>query len=270
MTNGKEFDPEAEERPPDPAVEIAIGRLQAFFEASPKQLFHSIRIQTALEREFFHWITGKALLELASSRAIQRSTVTIAGNPVNFYAHLRHRYWLRERRTMVDILTRLYDPEFAHAVGRHGELMFDAALGRAGFRGETQNSNSWKGKTWDQTSHNFDRIFTRDGLAYAAEIKNTQNYISREELRIKLQMAHHLELIPLFIVRFAPKSYIHEIVQEGGFALLFEEQLYPLGQSTLLHQARDVLGLKVGSPKDIKDGDVQRFLRWHERKLRRR
>ncbi len=31
-----------------------------------------------------------------------------------------------------NVLRRIFHPEFAHAIGRHGELMFDAALGRHG------------------------------------------------------------------------------------------------------------------------------------------
>lgn len=137
---------------------------------------------------------------------------------------------------------------------------------RAGFRAEALNCNTWRGKSWGLTNHNLDRIYTRDGLAYGAEIKNTQNYISRNELRTKLQLAQHLEVIPLFIMRFAPKSYIYEIVQAGGFALLFEEQMYPWGHSELLRQVRHELGLKVGSPRDVKEGDIQRLEKWHQKR----
>jgi hypothetical protein len=112
-----------------------------------------------------------------------------------------------------------------------------------------------------------DRIYTRDGLAYGAEIKNTQNYISRDELLTKLQLSQHLGVIPLFIMRFAPKSYVFDVIRSGGFALLFEEQMYPWGHSELLRQVRDELGLKVGSPRDVKDGDIQRFENWHRKRV---
>src|SRR5206468_704626 len=130
----------------------AVARLRIYFDAAPRRLSYSTQIETSLEREFFHWITGKGLLELANRRSIRRRTTTIVGNPVNFYAHSRHRYWEREHRTMCRLLDRVFDPEFAQAIGRHGELMFDAALGRAGFRAEAQNTNSWNGVTWQQTN----------------------------------------------------------------------------------------------------------------------
>jgi hypothetical protein len=253
--------------PRDPAIDAATARLGIWFDTQPNSLFYSTEIETSLEREFFHWITGKGLLELGDAGRIQRTTSTIRGNTVNFYAHGKHRYWRRQLASKVNVLARIYDPDFAHAVGRHGELMFDAALGRAGFKAEARNVQSWNGTTWTLSDHNLDRIYTRDGIAYGAEIKNTQNYISREELRVKLQMCTELGLVPLFIMRFAPKSYIHQIYRNHGFTLLFEQQMYPWGHNALLREVRSELGLKVHAPNDVPDGDIQRLLNWHSRRI---
>lgn len=259
-----------DEYPRDPAIDRAITRLRQFFDASPKRVFYTIQISTQLEREFFHWITGKALLEMANAGQIQVMTESIHGKSVHFYAHRGHRYVRREIAGMVDILNNIFDAEFTHALGRHGELMFDAALGRAGFQSKAKNARDWEGKTWTKSNHNLDRIVVKDSRPYGVEIKNTQNYISREELKIKLDLCRHLGLIPLFIVRFAPKSYIYEVQTQGGFTLLFEEQMYPFGQSALLSRVRSELGLKVHCPNDVKDGDIQRLLKWHDRQLRPR
>jgi hypothetical protein len=262
--------PDEEERPRDPAVDLAIDRLRRFFKDAPQRLFYSTQIETTLEREFFHWIVGKGLLELGNAQQIQRIPESVLNQTLNFYAHPRHRYVQRELKTNRALLSRIFDPEFTHAIGRQGELMFDAALGRAGFRAEATNASAWRGVSWQQTNHNLDRIVTRDGLAYGVEIKNTQNYISREELRTKLQVCKHLSVIPLFIMRFAPKSYMHEIHQNGGFGLLFEHQFYPWGHTILLEEVKARLGLKVHSPKDVKQGDIQRLLNWHSRRLTHR
>jgi hypothetical protein len=227
-----------EYRPRDPAIDDAADRLRTFFETSPQRVFYSTQIQTSLEREFFHWIVGKALVELADDRRITRVPVLISGQSVNFYANRKHRYIRRQINTMTNILRRIFDPDFAQAIGRHGELMFDAALGRNGFRAEAMNANSWNGKFWIQSNQNLDRIITREGIAYGVEIKNTQNYIPHHELQAKLSLCLHLGLKPLFIMRFAPKSYIFETYQNGGFTLLFEEQLYPLGHTTLLNEVK--------------------------------
>jgi len=222
--------------PRDPKVDQAIDRLRRFFDASPQRVFYSTQIETSFEREFFHWIVGKALLELGNSREITRIPVNVANQKINFYANRKHRYLRRELKTMCELLSRIFDPEFAYAIGRHGELMFDAALGRFGFRAEAKDTTSWNGRTWRETNHNLDRIITRDGIAYGVEIKNTQNYISRYELLTKLSLCRHLGLIPLFIMRFAPKSYMYEIYKNGGFGLLFEEQIYPWGHTALLNE----------------------------------
>lgn len=124
--------PEEESRPRDPVLDLAIARLRTFFDAAPERLFYSTQIETSLEREYFHWITGRGLLELAEAQALQRRPTMVANNLVNFYAHNRHRHHERELKKMVALLERVFDPEFALAIGRQGELMFDAALGRAG------------------------------------------------------------------------------------------------------------------------------------------
>ncbi len=66
-------------------------------------------------------------------------------------------------------------------------------------------------------------------------------------------------------MRFAPKSYMHEINQAKGFGLLFNEQMYPWGHNTFLTEVRETLGLKVNSPRDIQEGDMLRLVKWHER-----
>ena len=134
---------------------------------------------------------------------------------------------------------------------------------------EAKNATSWNGRTWIETNHNLDRIITRDSLAYGVEIKNTQNYISRDELLVKIRICQHLGLTPLFIMRFAPKSYMYEIYTNGGFGLLFEEQIYPWGHSALLSEVRKRLLLKVQCPRDVKEGDMQRFLNWHTKHIPR-
>ena len=145
--------------------------------------------------------------------------------------------------------------------------MFDAALGRNGFRAESTNSNSWRDRRWESTNHNLDRIVTRDEVAYGVEVKNTQNYIPRSELQIKLQLYHHLGVTPLFIMRYAPKSYMYEIHRAHGFGVLFEEQIYPFGHGALVTEVRQRLGLKVQSPRDVKEGDMLRLMKWHLRRI---
>jgi hypothetical protein len=145
--------------------------------------------------------------------------------------------------------------------------LLDSALARAGFLPMAKDVNEWNGIQWTETRHNLDRIVVKDSIGYGVEIKNTQNYISHEDLRIKIRLCRHLGIRPLFIMRFAPKSYIEEVRRLGGFTLLFEDQMYPLSHIKLMREVRTALGLKVQSPRDFKEGDIQRLLNWHDKKL---
>src|SRR5690348_16238867 len=85
--------------PRDAAIDHAITRLRAFFKEFPKTVFYSTQIETVLEREFFHWIIGKALLEMAELREIQKMTLPVGSQNVNFYANRKYRYTRREVKT---------------------------------------------------------------------------------------------------------------------------------------------------------------------------
>jgi hypothetical protein len=256
----------------DPATDQAKDRLRALFDAEPKRVFYSRQLETFFEKDLFHWITARALADLSASGEIQRIQQPVGPqtNPVNFFAHRGHRYVRREIISLSKLLARIFDPDFTHAVGQHGELMFDAAFARYGFTVDSANAKSWQGVDWTTTNHNLDRIVSRDGRTYGVEIKNTQNYIDRDELETKLELCAHLGLTPLFLMRYAPKTYIHTISQPyRGFALLFEHQLYPYGHTPLLQLVQGKLGLKVHSPRDVPDSHITRFVSWHTRQLTR-
>ena len=104
-------------------------------------------------------------------------------------------------------------------------------------------------------------------MGYGTEIKNTLDYIEREELEVKISMCEELKIRPLFILRFAPKSYIDMIIRAGGYAMIFEWQLYPPSLASLAREMREKLNLKVDNPRRIKDGTIQRFLSWHTKQM---
>lgn len=262
-----EYEPEIEEgRPRDKVIDEAKETVLEIFNAFPKRIFYSVQIETKLETQYFHWIVGKALLELANEEKISVKQREVPPNQrVNFYRHPTYRYPATESKNLARLLEQIYEPEFTHAVGRHCEMLLDSAFARAGFIPKERDAKSWKGEIWTHTNHNLDRIVVKDDIGYGVEIKNTQNYITREELRIKIRLCKHLGLKPLFVMRYAPKSYMHEIIKAGGFGLLFEEQIYPFGFLNLMRQVRKELELKVQCPRDFKEGDMQRLANWHER-----
>ncbi|MDP2825622.1 MAG: hypothetical protein Q8O52_23425 [Sulfuritalea sp.] len=74
------------DRPRDEAIDAAAPRILQIFNDAPSRVFYSTQIETQLEREIFHWITNKALLELANAGNIQRMPAVVQGKSVNFYA----------------------------------------------------------------------------------------------------------------------------------------------------------------------------------------
>ena len=115
------------------------------------------------------------------------------------------------------------------------------------------------------TDHNLDFIVERDNIPYGCEVKNTLGYIDKEELLVKLDICDHLRIKPLFIMRISPKSYNYEIITRGGFALIFETQIYPFGHDGLIEKIAEILDLPVDCPRAIPDGIMNRFMKWHEK-----
>ena len=250
----------------DEAKEAVIQKL---FEANPDEVFYSRQVAVLLEAEYFHWITTKALSELVDEGRLRcdRFPLNEPGNLVlNIYRLPKNRYWKRRANQVYKLVRGYSDPRFTRALGRHGELMFGAAMPNIGMQPLAKNTRSYKGKTWKVTEHDLDRIFELDGIGYGVEIKNTLRYIPTGELDAKLKMCKFLDLTPLFIVRFAPKSYVHKINQMGGFALIFKYQLYPYGFEGMAKEVERERGLPVGCPATISDGTCQRLLNWHKRR----
>lgn len=218
------FDHDEEEDEPQRDVKIDQAKIviTEIFDNEPERVFYSVQIETRLEREFFHWITNKGLKELTEENVIARATQIVPENQkVNFYRNRRYRYPNRESTQLIKTLTEIYDTDFTHAVGRHCEMLLDSAFARAGFKPVATNVNEWNGVKWTDSNHNMDRIITKDSIAYGVEIKNTQNYIQHKELLLKINLCRHIGVRPLFVMRFAPKSYIEEVRKAGGFTLTF-------------------------------------------------
>lgn len=118
-----------------------------------------------------------------------------------------------------------------------------------------------------KTGHDLDFVFRRDNIEYGCEIKNTLGYIEKEELDTKLEMCAFWRIKPLFIMRYAPKTYNNLIYKNGGFVLLYETQIYELSQEKLVKKIRESLGLPVDCPKAIPEGIINRFEKWHIKTL---
>jgi hypothetical protein len=260
---------EAVERPRDGYVDSAKGELKKFFSENPESVFYQRQIQVLFEKPYFHWITVRALVELVQEGTIVSEEIPLPGTgTMVFYRLPTYRYWKRDADEIVKLVTQFSEPSFTQALGAHGETMFDAALPTAGFMPTGRKVKRYGEREWAETGHDLDRVFERDGIAYGAEVKNTLSYIDKNELEIKIRMCRHLGLVPLFIVRYAPKSYVKLVEEVGGFTLIFKYQLYPFGQKKFADEVKARLGLPTDSPARIEEGTVNRLLRWHEKRQR--
>ncbi len=266
-----DYDPDIEQdesQSRDPVVDQAKEEIRAFFGEERTGVFYKQQLEVIFEDRYFHWVTSRALSELAAEGyiALEREILPGTGN-ITFYHATTHRYWRRQAQDVIALVSLFSAPPFTAGLGAQGEMMFDAALASVGFLPTARKVRTYAGRDWAATEHDLDRVFERDGVAYGAEIKNTLKYIPRDELTVKLRMCKHLGLRPLFIVRMAAKSYIHEVRLENGFTLVFKFQLYPFGQKPFADRVREALRLPVDCPTRIADGTVQRFLKWHLKTL---
>jgi hypothetical protein len=127
-----------------------------------------------------------------------------------------------------------------------------------------RNAQVFDDRVWTQTAHDLDFIFERDEIAYGVEVKNTLGYMEHDEPLTKIDLCDELEIRPVFAVRMLPKSWVKEINDAGGFALILKHQLYPWSHSALAAEVKKELGLPVDSPRALWDGTIDRFSRWHE------
>jgi hypothetical protein len=163
----------------------------------------------------------------------------------------------------VQIVEEYSDPNIGGALGLQGEALVLEGFARRQFVMMGRNTQEFGPVRWRRTEHDLDFIFERDGTAYGVEVKNTLGYMPHDELLIKIEMCEELGVRPVFAARMLPKSWVKEVVDAGGFALIMKYQLYPWAHRDLARRVRDELGLPVDAPRALQDGTMDRFMRWH-------
>lgn len=259
----EEFEPAS-----DAYEEQVQDALRELFNDEPQSVFYGRQLVVRFEAKYFHWVTNRALRHLAASGEVTSKAGKLWPDQdvaVKFYFSKKCRYWRRDAARMIRLIQRYSSEAFGHALGNQGEMMFDAALGARGFRVLGRNVNEFAGKKWAGTGENLDRLYERDGVVYGCEIKNTLDYIPHEELESKLDACESLGVRPLFIMRMAPKTYMKEIIDAGGYGLLFADQLYPFGWAEFAQEVRNTLRLPVACPTAVPAGLIDKFEVWHGR-----
>jgi hypothetical protein len=261
---------EAQDRRRDLAVDDAKRAVLAKMREDSERVFYRQQLEVILESDFFHWITGKALNELEAEGRLRADLIAATdATKIKVYRLPGNRYWKRGALALAATVRRFAEGSLVTALGHHGELMVDHAFACAGFTIAAENVSRVDGRRWEDTEHELDRIYTRDGVLFGAEIKNTLKYIPREELEIKLAMCQMFGVVPLFIARMLPKDYINRVVRAGGFCLVLKWQMYPFGFEDLARQIRYELDLPVDCPRRLQAGTAQRLVNWHQRRLQK-
>lgn len=104
--------------PRDPAVDDAKQQLWRFFDARPLEVFYQRQLQIIFEQTYFHWITARALSELAAEGKIASDTEPLPPTgTITLYRSKTHRYWRRQAAEIVELVTQFSAHPFTFAVG---------------------------------------------------------------------------------------------------------------------------------------------------------
>ena len=253
-------------RPRDRAIDEAKAVIvERFFRDDMRQVYYGRQIEVALENNYFHWITKRALNELAASREIIFETDESKRYSPHFYWPRRHRYPRRQIAEIGRLVAEFSEPNFTHALGQHGEMLADIGFADIGFRILGRKVREVDGRQWMRSGHDLDRLIVReaDGVRYGVVIKNTLPYVDQAEFETKLAMCEHFRVRPLFITRMMPRNYIYTVVRAGGFCLVLGNQHYPLMADDLARRVRSRLNFPVVSIRQLPDTVLNRFLDWH-------
>ena len=257
-----------DDEPPDPKAEEAASHLGQFFGSHRESVYFSRQLEVLHEDKWFHWITNRALGRLVEEGLINREERALSnGGKIILLWHKAHRYYKRDAKRLVSIVDEYANPNIGSALGLNAELLVLEGFAKQEFVTRGRNTKSFKSREWPGSGHDLDFIFERDGVAYGVEVKNKLGYMEYKELEIKVKLCRHLGVRPLIVARMLPKTWIKEVVDAGGFALIMKWQLYPYTHKDLARRVKLELGLPVDAPKALELGTVVRFERWHRDSL---
>jgi len=243
--------------------------LKELYEEDKERVFYIRQLQVKFEKRYFHWITNNAILGLHKNGFLKdiRVPKEERGTSTRYFIHRSNRYAKRKINEIEKIIVEYSQEHITRSCGHRAEDLFCKGMARRGFMPVGEKVKEYRGKKWEKTGHDLDFVFVKDGKEYGTEIKNTWGYIEKDELEIKLEMCGYLGIIPLFIMRYSPKVYNKMIIDRGGFALLFKGQIYDHSQEGLVRKINEILGLPAICPRAIEEGVIDRFEKWHKRKM---
>ena len=128
---------------------------------------------------------------------------------------------------MINLVEEYADPNIGASLGLQGEMLVLRGFARLAFVMRGRDVQAYGGRQWQESGHDVDYLFERDGIMYGVEVKNTLGYMDYEEFQTKIRLCQFLGVRPVFAVRMLPRTWIRELIAVGGFALVLRYQLYP-------------------------------------------
>ena len=229
----------------DPVETTARESLRQFFANNSQRVFFSRQLEVQNEGQYFHWITNRAIRDLEAQGLILSETrPLVSGGTIKLLWNRRFRYYKREAARLVELVNEYSAPNIGGALGLQAEALVLEGFASIEFVMKGRDKNDYSGKAWTETEHNVDFIFERDGQAYGIEVKNTLGYMERIEFETKIRLCQKIGVRPVFAVRMLPKTWIKDLIDVGGFALILKYQLYPWAHRELAKTVRSELGLR--------------------------
>lgn len=250
----------------DSKIEKAKEDILKLLDDHKKQVFYSRQIEVILEQSYYHWITNAALRQLTDDGKINFEKCNIVTGKINCYWHKSYRYYKNDMKKLVDNVNYFSDAEFTRGLGSHAELLVSDALFRAGFTFVANNSNSYKGVTWNNSEHDLDFIVEKNNMAFGIEVKNKLSYIDQEEFNLKIRLCKHLGIIPIFACRMLPGNWINDLYKLGGFSWILKYQLYSKNEQKKALEIKKSMMLSVDSPERLYQGTINRLNNYIQRK----
>jgi hypothetical protein len=246
----------------------ASERLRHFFDENRERVFFSRQLEVIYEHDYFHWITSRAIRQLETEGLIKSERRPLrTGTTIKIVWHKSYRFYRRSAKALVSLVEEYADPNIGAFLGLHGEGMVLEGFARNQFVMVGRHTREHAGKKWTQSNHELDFIFERDGVTYGLEVKNTLGYMDQDEFALKTKLCTALGIRPVFVCRMLPKSWIYQLNQAKGFALVLKYQLYPWTHHQLAKRVARELGLPVDAPRSLAEATMARFLKWHLRQM---
>nr|MDO8080833.1 hypothetical protein [Candidatus Freyarchaeota archaeon] len=192
-------------------------------ECGPNSPYHRKQIEVLFEKKYFHWLTDRNVNFLINEAFLKEKTTKVA----NFVYRANIRYIDREINRRIKLIEKYSAPDIMRAVGEYAEMLSEYMFRINSFKILDTHTNEYNNKKWTRSNHDLDFIIQKDGITYGVEVKNTLPYMEREEFNIKLEICKYLNIIPLWILRYAPKPQFDEIKAQNGFILISSPKYTP-------------------------------------------